>query len=315
MTPTTLEHDRISIANAPCSFGAFDLTVGVDASVPDALSVLDGVSSAGYRGIDLGPVGYLGVGQELLDRLTTRGLLLAGGYLELEFVRGDLPSLLANVDSLLDIFDCAPSGNPPPRPTLADAGSPVRRQAPACSVDDRSLGWSFAQWKEFADQLKRVCERCQVRGYEPTFHHHTGTYVEAPWEIERLLELEIVDLCFDTGHIAVVGQDPVQAISEWGGRINHFHLKDARKDVISGIISDGGSSEEIWTRRAFCELGSGDIPVKASIEALLAHGYSGWIVVEQDILPDPSDPPKMASVQQAANLRYLRELALTRIHF
>ena len=50
----------IVVANAPVSYGAFELTVGIDPNVPDGVHVLDEVAGAGYGGIDLGPVGYLG---------------------------------------------------------------------------------------------------------------------------------------------------------------------------------------------------------------------------------------------------------------
>ena len=45
----------MSVANAPCSYGAFEETIGFDPSVPEALRILDDVSNAGYSGIDLGP--------------------------------------------------------------------------------------------------------------------------------------------------------------------------------------------------------------------------------------------------------------------
>ncbi|TMD19716.1 MAG: hypothetical protein E6I99_15045 [Chloroflexi bacterium] len=75
----------IAIAGAPVSFGAFEVTVGVDPNVPDAQVVLDAVARAGYAGIDLGPPGYLGYGRELSDRLHQRGLHLAGGYVAMPF--------------------------------------------------------------------------------------------------------------------------------------------------------------------------------------------------------------------------------------
>ena len=62
----------IVVASAPVSFGAFELTVGIDPNVPDGVHVLDEVAGAGYGGIDLGPVGYLGVGAELGERLAAR---------------------------------------------------------------------------------------------------------------------------------------------------------------------------------------------------------------------------------------------------
>jgi len=60
---------KITVANAPISYGAFELTVGIDPNVPDGEKILDEVQGAGYAGIDLGPVGYLGDGPVLAERL------------------------------------------------------------------------------------------------------------------------------------------------------------------------------------------------------------------------------------------------------
>jgi inosose dehydratase len=150
-----------------------------------------------------------------------------------------------------------------------------------------------------------VAARSRERGYEPTFHHHTATYVEAQWEIERMLELTDVGLCLDTGHLLLGGGDPLTAIRDWGARINHFHLKDARLDVLRAIVEDSAPVEEIWRRRAFCALGEGDVAVDAVLGELQRIGYEGWLVVEQDIIPDPADPPGQAAREQAANRAYL----------
>ena len=80
-----MEMDRaVLVANAPVSYGAFERTVGLP-GVPTAEAVLSAVAEAGYDGIDLGPVGFLGRGEQLLEALATRGLALAGGYVELPF--------------------------------------------------------------------------------------------------------------------------------------------------------------------------------------------------------------------------------------
>ena len=57
----------------------------MDPLVPDALELLDQVAAAGYAGIDLGPVGYLGNAAELPARLADRRLALAGGFMPLPF--------------------------------------------------------------------------------------------------------------------------------------------------------------------------------------------------------------------------------------
>ena len=170
---------NVAIANAPVSYGAFELTVGIDPSVPDGTAVLDEVAAAGYAGIDLGPVGYLGRGAELAERLASRGLGLAGGYLELPFSDSvALASVYSGLDAMLDTFDAVRGAvpGPDPRPTIADAGSDERRAAPGRSSIDRSLGLDAEGWERFGEGLRAVVARCRDRGYEPTLHPETGTY-------------------------------------------------------------------------------------------------------------------------------------------
>ena len=52
---TPITSKTITVANAPCSFGAFELTVGINPNVPDPVALLDQVAATGYAGIDLGP--------------------------------------------------------------------------------------------------------------------------------------------------------------------------------------------------------------------------------------------------------------------
>ena len=303
----------VVLANAPVSYGAFEITVGVDPNVPDPLTLLDWVSDAGYAGIDLGPVGYLGTTETLGARLAERGLALAGGYLELPFSEPlKLPAALAELDALLDIFDSAATGSRPPlppRPTLADAGSPVRSRYPGRAALDPSVSLDSAGWRHFSEGVARAVARCQDRGYEPTFHHHTATYIEAQWEIERLLDLTDVGLCLDTGHLLLGRGEPITAIREWATRINQVHLKDARLARLEEIVAQAAPVEEIWRRQAFCALGDGDIDIAGVLEALAEIDYSGWLVVEQDVLPDPENPGQPAR-DQRRNREYLRQHGL-----
>lgn len=301
---------NVKVANAPVSYGAFEITVGRYPNVPDANDVLDFVADAGYVGIDLGPLGYLGEGPVLAERLASRNLQLAGAYLQLPFSEADrMEEMLPDLDRLLDILDAAgPDGDASfrPKPTLADAGGPGREAAPGMGQRDRSLGLDEQGSAQLAKGVDRAVSRCRERGYEPTFHHHTATFVEAPWEIERLLETTDVGLCLDTGHLLLSDGDPVAAIRTWGSRINHVHIKDARQGVIDRIVQEGSPLEEIWTRQAFCPLGEGDVDVDAVIQGLRDIDFEGWLVVEQDQIPDPAVSKQDVAAQQVANREYLR---------
>ncbi len=306
-----MSRGEIVVANAPISYGAFELTVGIDPAVPEAEALLDAVAAAGYGGIDLGPVGYLGHDETLRSRLSSRGLGLTGGYIELPYSDpAALDDAMTELDMLLDVLDFAPEHGPRPRPTLADAGSQLRRARPARAHADRSLGLDDAGWRRFATGLARVVEHCRERGHEPTLHCETGTHVEAGWEVDKALELTDVGLCLETGHQLVGGGDPIASIERWGERINHVHLKDVRLDVVRGIVDDGETADAIWRRRAFCSLGEGDLDVDAVLDGLRRIGYAGWVVIEQDLMPQPTDPPGKVAADQVANREYLQARGL-----
>jgi len=303
----------VALANAPVSYGAFELTVGIDESTPDGLHVLDEVSAAGYAGIDLGPVGYLGTGAELADRLAARGLGLAGAYLELPYGEPEeLEQVLPQLDALLDTFDAVAGRltGPPPHPTIADAGSPARRARLGRAHADPSVGLDADGWRRFGAGLARVLERCRDRGYEPTFHNETGTYVEAPWEIERVLEVSDAQLCLDTGHLLLGGGDPVAALQQWSSRINQVHIKDAHCSVMAAIVAAEEPVEAVWSREAFPPVGAGDLDVEGFLSALKQSGFTGWAVVEQDTLPRTPERFAQAAADQRANRDYLRRRGL-----
>ena len=306
-------HGGIAVANAPVSYGAFELTVGHDPNVPDGLSVLDQVGAAGYAGIDLGPVGYLGSGAQLGELLAKRGLGLAGAYLELPYADRDvLEQVLPDLDAMLDTFDAVRPylTGPAPRPTLAGNGSKARRECPGRAAEDRSVGLTAGEWRRFGEGLNRVVAHCRDRGYEPTFHPETGTYVEAPWEIERVLDVSDIGLCLETGHMMLGGGDPAAVLRAWAERINHVHLKDTMLTVMKGIIDDGAAVTQIWSREAFCALGNGDLNVQEILAGLRTAGFEGWLVVEQDILPTTAGRFARAAEDQRHNRAYLSERGL-----
>jgi inosose dehydratase len=298
----------IRVANAPCSYGAFEITVGRLPNVPEALEVLDSMAAAGYEGTELGPPGYLGDAAVLGERLGDRGLELVGGYIPIRFSEPEaLDDDLDAMAATLDLFSAA--GARGARPVFADAGSSLRAARPGAAASNHSVGLDEAGWRRFADSVARAADTARGRGFEPTFHHHTATYVEAPWEIERLLELTDVGLLLDTGHLALGGGDPVTALGDWSDRIDHLHVKDCKRSILEGVVNDAADMEEAWRRQVFCELGTGDVDLPAFFREVAAIGYEGWLVVEQDVIPAPGEDASAAIAAQARNRRWLADVA------
>jgi inosose dehydratase len=295
---------NVRVANAPCSYGAFEITVGRLPNVPAADEVLAAIAAAGYVGTELGPPGYLGDRTTLRDNLERHGLALVGGWIPLRLTEPEwFDDDLAAMAATLDLYEAA--GAVRARPVLADGGSAERSANPGRAATDRSLGLDDAGWTRLADGVARAADLARRRGFEPVFHHHTATYVEAPWEIERLLELTDVPLLLDTGHLALGGGDPVQGLRDWGDRVQHVHVKDSKRDVLERVLADRADMEEAWRRGVFCELGAGDVDLPAFFRELDESGYEGWLVVEQDRIPRPDEDPVDAADAQARNRRWL----------
>ena len=296
------------MANAPCSYGAFEITVGVLPDVPEAESVLSAISGAGYEGTELGPPGYLGDRLTLRKSLANHGLALVGGYIPIRFSEPEhWTEDLAAMDATLDLFAAADGTQA--KPVLADGGSAERIRFPGRAAADRSIGLDEAGWARFAEGVAQACDLARTRGFEPTFHHHTATFVEAPWEIERVLELTDVGLLLDTGHLRLGGGDPTTALREWGSRINHIHIKDVHDEVLAGVIADAADMPEAWHRGVFCELGTGDVDLDSFFAELSRSDYSGWLVVEQDMVPRSPRDAADAAASQVRNRAWLAEHA------
>lgn len=297
----------MDIANAPVSFGVFDLASATKDGLPGADDVCRILSKHDYAGIDLGPVGYLGRGEELRQRLNQYGLTLAGGWIDLPFSDDTaFPEALPSLSEALDVFAEATAGStgPLPLPTLADSGS-ARRQAhpgggPGLCLD--SEGWST-----LARNVQVAARMVRERGFEPTFHHHACTHVETPEEIERFLEVTDVNLTLDTGHLILGGGDPVRDLKLWRDRINHIHIKDARIDVLRSVLKGGGDMRDVLAARGFVPLGTGDLDLEAFMGELIDSGYDGWLIVEQDKIAQPGEQAEASETDLAINRTVLRK--------
>ena len=288
----------IRIGNAPVSYGAFEVTVGHDEGVPSAEQVLDAVQAAGYEGIDLGPLGYLGLGDHLRQALASRQLLLAGGYVEIDVSSDDAPERgFTELAEICDQFDVVSQGTAQtflPRPTVALIGA----SAESTSESDRD------RWARIERIIGQVVLQCVERGYEACLHNEVGTQLSSQDSIVRALASTSAHLCLDTGHLVAAGGDPVEILETWRERVSHVHLKDARPAPSGQAYTE---AMELWENDVFCPLGEGNGRIEEVLSSLRNGGYSGWILVEQDVLPRTVDAYERARVHQINNRQYLRD--------
>jgi inosose dehydratase len=296
------------VANAPLSYGAFEMTVGSDFTVPDPRDVLGAIGDAGYEGTDLGPPGYYGEGDVLRERLEANELEVVGGFVPVRFSeREHWDEDVAGLHHTLDLF--AASGATGARPVLCDAGGPERLANPGRGGEDASLRLGDSRWATLVEGVARTAEAARERGHEPVFHHHTSSYVEGLPEIERFLADTDVELLLDSGHLAVAGGDPIAGLRDWRDRIGAIHLKDTRKDVLDGVRADRADMLTAWRRGLFCALGDGDVDLEGFCAEVERSGYEGWVVIEQDRVLDGNGSFAHAVAEQQRNRAWLAENA------
>lgn len=296
----------VHVASAPVNYGAFELTVGIDPDVPPADDVLDAIAEAGYEGVDLGPVGYLGTGEELADALGQRGLRLAGGYLEVDVTSlAGIERGVADLRALMDCFDAVSddvADHLRPRPTVALV---VPGLPPEVRATEETWLWANAE-----RALASLTGTSRDRNYEPCLHNELGTLISGEADVARAFEISDILFCLDSGNLFVGGGNPLVALEAWVDRICHVHLKDARREPYLKIVAEGRPLSDIWNDGVFCRLGDGEADVCRLAEMLLRQGYSGWLVVEQDTFPKGELAYAAAAQDQRLNRTFLKELGI-----
>jgi inosose dehydratase len=287
------------LASAPVTWGIWERTIGRDDLIPPAL-LLETVSDLGYRGIELGPPGYLG------GALLEGGGELVGGFAPLGFadpggVEADVAQWL---DPLIDVQ--AETGRRGPV-VLADAETPVRLAGAGRPDEQRRTALAGDALAAALERVNEASERCRARDVDVVFHHHAATYVETPDEIAAFLERTDVGICFDTGHAVVGGADPLELARLCGARIRHLHLKDVDPALLARVRSGELALEQAWQLGIFCPFGEGVVDFAAVLALPELRGFDGWVVLEQDrIAVGVDDLPAVRAVEEA-NLRVVVE--------
>jgi inosose dehydratase len=291
---------NIQLANAPCSWGTIE---GWGQSIEYA-QMLDELVETGYRGTELGDYGFMPTdADKLRQELISRNLTMLGAYEGVYFKdsschEAGIQKILRNAKLLKAVADI---GDPNTQPfvVIADEHS---RDAPRFLNAGRitsNLRLSASEWKTFAKGVDNAAKAANDEtGLQSVFHHHCGGYIEAPWEIEELLSRtnsSYLGLVFDTGHYlygtgTTNGDLVLDALDYFKERLWYVHYKDCSPKVALEARAKQHNYKEAIGNGVFCELGQGSVDFASATRKLERLNYSGWICVEQDVLPGMGDP-------------------------
>ncbi len=292
----------IRIGNAPCSWG---VEFADDPRNPAWERVLDECARAGYRGIELGPIGFMPEDPALLaDALAERQLELIGGVVFRAFHDSakwdDVRQASIRTARVLKAHGAK-------HMVLIDSISP--RRAPTAGRPGEAVQMDAAEWTAFSSRFAEIARMgTEEYGLDVSIHPHAAGFVDFEPEVERLLndiDAKHLKICLDTGHSHYAAFDPVAFMKRHMPRISYMHFKDINPVVRLNAVSNRTDFYKACAEGIFCNLGDGMTDFPAVRQLLLEHGYAGWCTVEQDCDPQGATSPV---ADATANRDYLRSI-------
>jgi inosose dehydratase len=293
---------NIRIGSAPDSWGVWFPS---DPKQTPWDRFLDEIAEAGYEWTELGPYGYMPTDSTTLrTELDRRGLKMTAAFtmvhledpdawpeLERQMLGGgELAAALGGRFMVLidDTYSNLFTGQPTRPSRLDDDG-----------------------WKRLIDTTHRAADLAASRlGLQLVYHPHAETHVEYEDQIETFLEQtdpSRVSLCFDTGHHAYRGGDPVAFFRRHHDRIRYLHLKSVDPQKQEWVEREHIPFAIAVGNDMFCEPDRGAVDFIAFRDALRETDYDGWATVEQDMYPALFDKPLPIAKRTR---EYLRSIGL-----
>ena len=280
------------IAAAPISWGVIEVPDWGVQLPPDR--VLHEMVELGVRATEFGPEGFLPAEPAARARmLADSGLAAVGGFFPVVLHDRDADPLPA-IERELEAYVAAGAGV---LVLSAITGAAGYEQKPQLSDDE---------WDTLIANLDRALAAAERVGVVATLHPHLGTAVEAPTEVQRVVDRSRIGFCLDTGHLTIGGGDPLGFVEAHADRVTHVHLKDV-SNAIAGRVQSGDISYREGVRQGmYRPLGTGDARVAEIIAALREVGYAGWYVLEQDTVLESEADAARALADARSGIELIR---------
>lgn len=292
---------KLEIGNAPCSWGVEQAD---NPENPHWHKVLDENKAAGFKGIELGPVGFFPEDPSILgDALAARELQLTAGVVYRPF--HDPNAFEEVLDAAHRTFKALVSHGAKTG-VLIDSISAERALTSGRPEESRRL--TGKDWSSMMDRIDTIAKIGSLEyGLDICLHGHAAGFIEYQDEIENTLDSideKYLSLCIDTGHCLFAGFDPIAFYLKHQERTHYLHFKDTDPDVKARVICDRVNFYQAIKEGLFCNLGKGECDFKTLFEVIDKANFSGWATVEQEC-----DPLADASLKDAKNnYRFLESI-------
>lgn len=279
----------IHICTAPCCWGVDDVK---NPFLPPWRRVLGEAAEAGYRGIELGPYGYLPLDGTLVQTLSEQDLHVVAGTIFDDLVTpANLPELLRQTHEICTLLKQLPpmeqqagQRHAGPYLVIIDWGHEARDYAAGHS--DRAPRLDDASWHAMMAHIRAIADIAWHQyGIRAVVHPHAGGHIEFADELARLVDdipHEVAGLCLDTGHLYYAGMDPVASLRTYAHRLDYLHFKDIDPDVFDQVLNEHIRFFAACARGVMCPIGRGVIDYPALHNLVHELGYVGCITVEQE---------------------------------
>jgi len=303
----------IKISGAPCCWGVDDPK---NPFLPPWEQVLQEASQAGYKGIELGPYGYIPMDiKKVQAELFKNDLNIIAGTIFDDLVSEDnLQNLLYQVDDICSLVTKLPNSSiekgkqySPPYLVIIDWGHEERDYD--AGHPERAKRLSSKDWNNMMKHIRILSERAWNKfGVRPVIHPHAGGYIEFEDEIKKLLEdipYETAGLCLDTGHLYYSKMDPVQWLRDYSDRLDYIHFKDIDIEIYQEVMEEKIQFFDACAKGVMCPIGQGIIDYNSIHNLLKEIDYHGYITIEQERDPRNCDT-SLRDVKQSVD--YLKSV-------
>ncbi|GGG63790.1 sugar phosphate isomerase/epimerase family protein [Paenibacillus radicis (ex Gao et al. 2016)] len=231
-----------------------------DATSEDFEGTLRKVAALGYEGVEFAGYGDIEA-EKMRDLLEELGLKAIGSHVGLHLLEERIDEEIAYLKTIGAKYASIPWLN----------------------EDQRSAeAWAthFVKFEEYGKRFRDA-------GIQLLYHNHDFEFevsIDGQFVFDALYERigsDLLKVEMDIGWVQYAGQDPLEYIAKYAGKLPLLHLKDYRKTE-QGIDT--------------VELGRGELPLLPIIDKASVSGVE-WIIVEQDNCANPPLEAVAESIQ------------------